>query len=205
MPDLEEIFAQLVASGCYKDQDESELDDKVLRAIQQRDRNPLDRSTALVAWLNHDKVLMSFTIADRTRAAEQILTFADERSSDNLPLELNSILTEFRKLEERIRSVAPRTKAGEVREVTSLTSKALWCCYPLEVPIYDRNAVAALGVICRLFNIVPTHIESKYAEFLDRWLQIYCEVESAIDLADLTECRQKVRVFDRILWHLGQG
>ena len=49
--------------------------------------------------------------------------------------------------------IPPSRKTGRLRDVTSLTSKALWCCYPQDVPMFDDYAVRALQVISRLFRI----------------------------------------------------
>jgi hypothetical protein len=39
---------------------------------------------------------------------------------------------------------------------------------------------------------------------VDVWFQVYREVQSVIDEADLRGHRYKVRVLDRLLWYLGQ-
>lgn len=46
--------------------------------------------------------------------------------------------------------------------------------------------------------------QSEYASFVDVWLRVYNEVESAIVLEDLSDCPYKVRALDRLLWYLGQ-
>ena len=38
------------------------------------------------------------------------------------------------------------------RSLTSLTSKALWCCYPDAIPIFDSYARRALWVLSRLMG-----------------------------------------------------
>jgi hypothetical protein len=119
-------------------------------------------------------------------------------------LDKGRIVTEFDKLADCINRDAPRNKTGEERDITSLTSKALWCCYPNDVPIFDRNAARALGVISRVCRLAPTGNQSRYASFLDVWLQVFRQVESIIQPADLSDCPYRIRVLDRILWYLGQ-
>jgi hypothetical protein len=203
MLDLSKFTEEFVATGEYLDMDETAKDVAVLDAIKQSNRDLSSRNKAVVDWLHYYKVFMGFSGEERIRVGDQILGFADERQGTSLGLDRQLILSEFKKLEERIKKVAPRTKAGAVRDVTSLTSKGLWCCYPDDVPIFDRNAVAALGVISRILRIASGPA-SEYERFLDVWIRVYREVEPVIKGADLSDCPQKVRVLDRMLWYLGE-
>lgn len=63
MLDLKELFAQLVACDRYRS-NEKDGDITVLKAIQQRERDPLDRNKSLVSWLQGYSVFMSFTSED---------------------------------------------------------------------------------------------------------------------------------------------
>jgi hypothetical protein len=168
----------------------------VIDATDERDRDQSSRNKALVDWLNYYRVLMGFSSDARIDVADQILGFADSRDGGSLSFDRLAILSEFGKLEARIKNVT-------LRDVTSLTSKGLWCCYPNDVPIYDRNAVNALRVISRIRRTAPGAGQSKYANFLDLWIRVYREVEPVIDHADLTDCTYKVRVLDQLLWYLG--
>jgi hypothetical protein len=115
------------------------------------------------------------------------------------------VISEHERLRERIRHVAPHSlKTGKPREVTSLTSKALLCCYPYDVPIFDSYALRALQVISRLSRMTTGENQSEYACFVDAWFQVYDEVEPVIELAGLDGYPYKVRVLDRLLWYLGQ-
>jgi hypothetical protein len=127
-------------------------------------------------------------VATDTRAsiAGQIIAFADEREDKSLHRDKNRIVSEFDKLKDRIDKAAPRNKTGKGRAVTSLTSKALWCCYPNDVPIFDRNAVSALGVISRVCHLAPGRNQSEYAGFVDVWFRVYNEVESVIGPEDMS-------------------
>jgi hypothetical protein len=142
---------------------ETRADDAVIKAIDQRDGDLADRKKSLVDWLNRYKVLMGVATDTRASIAGQVIAFADEREEKSLHRDKNRIVSEFDKLKDRIDKAAPRNKTGKGRAVTSLTSKALWCCYPNDVPIFDRNAVSALGVISRVCHLAPGRDQSEYA------------------------------------------
>jgi hypothetical protein len=201
---LRQLTKELVENGWHRGGPETSADDAVLKAIDQHDRDLVDRKKSLVDWLNRYKALMGVSTDSRASIAAQIIAFADERTEKSLHREKNKIVSEFNKLKDRIETAAPRNKTGKGRAVTSLTSKALWCCYPNDTPIFDRNAVRALGVISRVCHLAPGRDQSEYASFVDLWLRIYNEVESAIVLEDLSDCPYKVRALDRLLWYLGQ-
>jgi hypothetical protein len=140
---------------------------------------------------------MGYSAARRLQIAEQVLAFADQRESRSLDLDPTRILREFERLKDRIAAVTDRG-------VTSLTSKALWCCYPHDVPIFDSNAANALQVLSRICRFSPAQDQEPYARFLDLWFQVYREIAPVISSQDLADCPYKVRVLDRLLWYLGQ-
>jgi hypothetical protein len=147
-----------------------------------------------------------FSPPDRSVAiAGEIIGFADEPREASLHRDKDRIVSEFNRLKERISKVAKPNKNGKPPNLQSLTSKALWCCYPYDVPIYDKNAASALRVISRLCDVVPQPRQEEYACFVDAWLQVYNEVEPVITQEDLSDCPYKVRVLDRMLWYLGQS
>ena len=90
---------------------------------------------------------MGYPQDGRTAVADQIIRFAVARCEKLLYRGKERIIFEFNRLEERINQVAPYNRAGDKRDVTYLSSKALWCCYPEDVPIFDRNSACALKVI----------------------------------------------------------
>jgi hypothetical protein len=201
---LRQLTKELVEKGWHRGGPETGADDAVIKAIDQRDRDIADRKKSLVDWLNRYKALMGVSTETRASIAGQIIAFADEREEKSLHRDKNKIVSEFSKLKHRIDTVAPRNKTGKGRAVTSLTSKALWCCYPNDIPIFDRNAVSALGIISRVCHLAPIRDQSEYSSFVDVWLWIYNEVESVIGPEDLSDCPYKVRALDRLLWYLGQ-
>ena len=95
-----------------------------------------------------------------------------------------------------------RTKDQTPRSLTSLTSKALWCCYPDAIPIFDSYAQRALWVMSRLMGFDPPEDDEPYARFLSTWLKLYRGL--VINDDRLGGYPYKVRVFDRILWIIGQ-
>jgi hypothetical protein len=203
--DLRALAKELNERGWHCDAPERKADNDVINAIDDRARDLADRKKSLVEWLNHYKVLMGLSSDSRTAIAHQIIAFADERLEKSLHREKNRIVSEFNKLGARISTVVPLTAAGRRRDITSLASKALWCCYPDDVPIYDKNSASALGVISRLCHWAPGPDQSGYACFIDVWFRAYDEVEPAIDQADPSDCPHKVRVLDSLLWYLGQN
>jgi hypothetical protein len=203
--ELRELTRRLLSEGWHCGGQDTVEDKLVLQTIRQRDADPEARNKAVLRWLRYYKVLMFFP-PERSRAiADEILRFADEPREMSLHGDKRKILSEFSRLKARISTVAPVTKTtGQPKQLLSLTSKALWCCYPEDVPIFDKNASCALSVISRLCRTAPKMDESDYASFVDVWLRVYSEVESIISEADLSDCTHKVRALDRLLWYLGQ-
>jgi len=195
---LKQLAKELVENGWHRGGPETDADNAIITALNQRDRDLADRKRSLVDWLNRYKVFMGFSTNTRIAIAGQIIEFADERQDKSLHGNRDKIVSEFNKLKDRLGTVTPRN-------VISLTSKALWCCYPEDVPIFDRNAAYALKVISRLCHLAPAPSQGDYACFVDLWFQVYNEVEPVINREDLDDCPYKVRVLDRLLWYLGQN
>jgi hypothetical protein len=203
MLELGKLTREVVAKEWHCGGRDTVEDKLAISAINKHDLDPTDRQKHVVHWLDYYKVLM-FMPADRRNAlADQIIGFADEPRK-SLHGDKDRIVSEFNRLMERISKVAPQRKSGKPHELTSLTSKALWCCYPDDVPIFDRNAACALRVISRLCHLVPEPKQPEYACFVGLWLQVYNEIEPVISQEDLFDCPYKVRVLDRLLWYLGQ-
>jgi hypothetical protein len=202
--DLRDLTKGLMAEGWHCGGRDTDEDNLAINATTQRDLNPSDREKAIVRWLDYYKVLMFIPQDRRIAIAHQIITFADGPREGSLHGDKDKIVFEFNKLGERVNKVGPSKKTGEPFALTSLTSKALWCCYPEDVPIFDRNAANSLRVISRICHLFPGPSQSEYAYFVDLWLQVYSQVEAVISQADLSDCRYKVRALDRLLWYLGQ-
>ena len=198
MLDLKHLAKELLENGWHRGGAETDADNAIITAINQRDRDLADRKRSLIDWLNRYKVFMGFSTDSRIAIAGHIIEFADERQDKSLRRDKDRIVSEFNKLKDRFGRVTPR-------RLTSLTSKALWCCYPDDIPIFDRNAAYALKVISRLCHLAPGPGQGEYACFVDIWFQVYSEVEPVINREDLADCPYKIRVLDRLLWHLGQN
>ena len=95
---------------------------------------------------------------------------------------------------------------GESREFTSLASKGLWFCYPESVPIFDRFAQRALWVISTLEkDITPLpESESEYKKFIHFWKALYERYATIINSLDIGSYPYCVRIFDKILWLIGE-
>lgn len=182
--------------------DEVKSDRNVVEAIKNRSTPARERK--LRQWLESYSVLMGFDSKHRDAACETILRFADSRDSSCTHLSKAEIPIAFRQLEEQLSRVAPVSRDGKPRSVISLCSKALWCCFPDSVPIYDRNAVVSLTVLARLLNTrISEHID-EYEQFVDVWLQIYDRMEPLLQNDQAMEQHgYRTRVLDRFLWYLG--
>jgi len=196
---LKQLAKELTKKEIHCDKEETEKDNAVIDAINDRGRDLAERKKAVVKWLNSYSVLMGIPAGTRDVIAGEIISFGDERRSTTLGLDRSKIVAEFNQLEMRLEKAASRG-------VTSLTSKALWSCYPNDVPIFDKNAIVALTVISHLRHLAPSPKQGKYASFVDVWLQVYQEIEPVISGTKLhsESCPCKVRVLDRLLWHVGQ-
>lgn len=198
MLDLKQLAQDLIKNKVHCDPSETAEDNAVIDAINQHHQDPEDRKKSLLRWLNRYSVLRGLPTEGRAAIAGQIVAFADERQQRSLQRDKGEIVSEFNKLENRISTVTKR-------QVHSLASKALWCCYPDDVPMFDRNAICALRLISRLCYFTPAPNQSEYECFVEIWLRVYNEIESVITPEDLSDCPYKVRVLDRLLWYLGQN
>ena len=142
--------------------------------------------------------------------ARVIVDFADEREQLAPGCDYAAILQQFEMLYGRCSAVVPQKEDGSRRDITSLTSKALWVCYPDIIPIYDNYAEQALQVISRLMPLNLREAEAqhsqaakRYAPFLDIWLQLYGELAPVIRGA-AANYPYDVRVLDKMLWLIGR-
>jgi hypothetical protein len=201
MLDLRALTEEFIQNQWEIYAQENPADETVIEALN---GNGSDRVEKILTWLRHYKVHRAFSPDNFRNVATQIELFAQNRSTRQLDQCEASVLSEFNKLEALIRPLAPLNKDGEARKVISLTSKALWFCYPYDVPIFDGYAERALQVIARITSMTPKQSGTSYACFLDIWFQVYAVVSPVIDQANLNGYPYKVRVLDRLLWHLGQ-
>jgi len=187
---------------------ENSWDKKTIEAINSIHEPRSVRVEQVHRWLQSYHVLQSFTAETERMIAEQVIAYADNRKRQVLDMNQELILKEFKELESRIQKVVPTNKTGKPRKVTSLISKAIWCCYPSDIPIYDSYAEHALQMICRLSNIKVSGSSNdsaiEYAHFLEAWFHVFKEIEPAIDPEILKVYPYKIRVLDSLLWYIGQ-
>lgn len=116
--------------------DHPRYDEKALEAIN-REGIP-NRRDAIRDWLQAYRVLRVRGIAtQRNEIADAILKWADARDRErNLetPTELSAA---HKELTGSVLDAYLRSSENQSREFTSLTSKALWLCYPEKVPMFD--------------------------------------------------------------------
>ena len=166
-----------------------------------------NREDALRTWLGSYAAFQGFAEADRRKVVDGMLNFADAEGCHFDALSYDALIEKFHRLHGICGKAVPLTKASKERSLISLTSKGLWCCYPNSVPIYDRYVQNALWIICKVVKLRPGNsvINDRYAAFADVWLKIYEEVEPIVtEHADKIGYPYKVRIFDRILWLIGQ-
>jgi hypothetical protein len=203
MVDLKPKLEDFIKNILPRHQAEIEKDEKAIHAINSSEMEKVERVEIIREWLIFYKVVMFFEPSKSTGVAEKILEFADSGRSMGQALDRDAMIVEYSRLEGRIREVSLLTRSGKPRGIQSLTSKALWCCYPHDVRIFDSYAQRALYVISKL-NGYKCEDDSSYKDFIEVWDQAYAQVQSIVESPELGQYLYKVRIFDRFLWHLGQ-
>lgn len=205
MLDLRELTEEFIRDKLESFKADTAPDEATVKAVAAADMEFVEREKQIRKWLNYYKVVRFFPPEKSREIARRILEFVDEPRPNTLRLDKALIVSEFHRLTSRIQPVIPPTqRSGKPPEITSLASKALWCCYPHDVPIFDGNALRALQVIGRLCRVVSPSSERSYDNYADVWLQIYEKIRPVIDAADLNGYPYKVRVLDGVLWYLGR-
>ncbi|MBO0332605.1 hypothetical protein J0X12_03205 [Sneathiella sp. CAU 1612] len=189
--------------------------------------NPCPTSAITMAnWLKQYGVLQGDVLRDNTqKIVSTVLNFFEKERiefSSDIDLWAPQIVGEFRELNSQIR--ASDTKRIQNRSFLSLTSKALWCKYPAQTPIYDKNARIALYALVRLdhdstpYN--PNRDDARrpkglganvgegdvadYEVYVRNYLEIYRQIFEAIsDRLKNKNYEYPIRVFDKILWTYG--
>ena len=203
-------IAQLAADLFLKDavqnhiQKYHEADNKIKAALTTTQMSHSERTSTVREWLRTYSVLQGLTDEARSNVAAAIVDYADSARPKHLSTDPERIFEQFEQLHSMCSKAIPLTKKGKPRTLTSLASKALWCCYPDVVPIYDSQAVSALSVLSRLMEIdEPDDGKPLYRRYVEVWFACYSRV--TIPDAELGGFPHKVRVFDKVLWQLGRG
>jgi hypothetical protein len=155
MLDLKEIVEDFIRTKLSDFGTGTDPDVATVRAIADTGMKLEKREEQVLTFLRYYKVIRYFPPENSRKIAKQIIEFSDETRPKGLDQDKASIVSEYKKLEVRIQPFAPHAKAGGQRKVTSLTSKALWCCYPHDVPIFDNNAERSLQMLSRLCRLFP--------------------------------------------------
>jgi hypothetical protein len=177
---------------------ESEQADNIaLNAIQNK-ISP-NRDETISTWLRKYGVLQGIDGSKRRAIASAIVKWADAR-------DMQRDLTTADALDMAHRELAGVCACGGDRGFTSLASKALWLCYPQSVPIFDSFAQRALWIISKLEKDIVTlpETESEYRRFVHIWKSLYDRYKSALEEIDLGDYPYRVRIFDKILWLIGE-
>lgn len=185
-------------------------DSPAIGALKLKDQNQslaAGRGEAVLKWLRYYRALQGLNGDEEAAVVNEILKFADAHDLTVSPTSKDEIIGLFCDLHDRCSEKVRRNKNGALRDLTSLTSKALWCCYPDAIPLFDSRAERALCVISHLMDLTPPPPNSKlrYEPFLSVWLELYARVEPTIDKNRhrFAGFCHKVRVFDIILWTIG--
>ena len=205
MLNLQEAILDFATSDFrYSDTDRA-LDDRMLQALDRKHSDRSERIETVVGWLHSYSVLRTITPSTSRLLANNLLDYADTLHPGLRLFGPTQIKEEFLRLEGFLRQGASLFgKSDAPRRIDSLTSKALWCCYPHDVPMLDGNAELSLKVIARFCNVTVVSGQTRYASFVDAWFQVYRDVEPFIDLENYNGLRYKVRVLDSFLWWAGQ-
>ncbi len=144
-----------------------------------RDKSlPLEvRASRLQNWLKDYGVFQGIAETDQVIVAKHIVDRADKDTSLSKINNFKTLQSGYEILYTCIAEALPRNDATKKRrEVTSLTSKALWCLSPGYVPILDAYAQRTLWILGRLYGVFPTKaypkLSARYLEFADVWFQI---------------------------------
>jgi hypothetical protein len=200
MISLEAVIRHFGKEALRLQLEESEKgDSKTLLALE--DKAVPNRGEAVRSWLQSYEVFQGIDGPKRPAIAAAIVDWADAR-------DVKLDLTTTDALEQVHRELVGVCVSanGESRDFTSLASKALWLCYPDSVPIFDRFAQRALWVISKLEKDIAPLLESEteYKKFIHIWKALYERYASTINGLDIGSYPYRVRIFDKILWLIGE-
>lgn len=206
MINLNEIIEHFLDEAVLQQKSECEEQDKIaIEAINNREIAYDDRKNKLSRWLKDYGVFQGLNKNDRVNVVKNLIKYADN-SDLNKDIYEKEIIDEFLYIKKLLNTSVRLKKDGTHRNLTSLSSKSLWLCYPSSVPMFDSFAQRALWIISRLdrngASYPRTNSASTYIDFCSIWFYIYRTVE--FDKISIDAYPYKVRVFDKILWIIGQ-
>ncbi len=201
MIDLDAVIRHFGPLAVNEQLADEETDREALKALRDKTEPDSSRTAKIGKWLSEYKVVLFFTPSQRDSAADAVLKWADQCDVNRDLNSADALAQAHRELTEQCANVHPTKK-----DLASLASKALWLCYPDSVPIFDGNAKCALYVVSKLEgNVVPLRgKESEYHQFVHVWKALYQRYAAALDSLDMKNYPYRVRIFDRILWFIGE-
>lgn len=204
MIDLIQIAEQFLDEAVRHCRIDAEIDKQAIAALKDQGQDYAVRVRTITGWMHYYRVLRGLNGSDASAVAGAILQFADAKRP--IPTQgRDSLLARFDELYRMCNSAVRPKKDNSPRSLVSLASKGLWCCYPDVVPLFDANAERALWSITRLLRSKrPADQVSQYEKFVSIWLDVFQEVQHVIDPTRLAGYPFKIRVFDRILWIIGE-
>jgi hypothetical protein len=166
-----------------------------------RDQNSPDRVRNVCEWLRFYNVLQGLTGERREAVTSAVVTWADQRGQGSDLDTVDSVIEAHASL-----SAACSRADVKNRNFVSLASKALWLRYPTVVPLYDSFVQRVLWMISKVDGDPPAapHDSTSYAAFALHWNNLYDRNRDAIAAIDAQGYPYGVRIFDRILWLLGE-
>jgi hypothetical protein len=183
-------------------------DNEALQAV--RNQADLKRIDKIVHWLQSYQVFLGITGQQRTAIASAVLRWADSRDQTKRLTTEDSLCEAHESLMDKCEEAY-----GKERNFKSLASKALWLCYPDDVPLLDSFAKRALWVLAKmddgikpltndaLIKLAPLPKNREYRQFVHIWKAFYGRYEEQINAVDKCGYLYAVRVFDIILWIIG--
>ena len=207
MLDFNKIIEHFLNEAVARQINDCEKQDQiVINAVNDNIMNHEVRVEELTLWMNKYTDLKYYKEEIRNEIIETIILFADRRSNCFISTDKNKIISEFRCLKRDVIDSITCEEFKANRKMTSWLSKALWCCFPDSVPLYDSHAERALWILSRLTQMPAPNYRTgdcdDYLDFISVWLSFY----ESITIFDnyLFDYPYKVRVFDKILWIIGQ-
>ena len=162
--------------------------------------------------LERYNVLQGFTHAKRDAVANALIDFASQPGNMSYANGVNDIQIIFKKYKELYAIFQGRLSSKQ--DVISLTSKALWFCFPHDVVLYDSFVQRSLWVLSKLLRLPPLAGDNDYEIYANTWFSIYnlpgvyAALNAGIAAYNLqhgTAYNYELRVFDKILWDIGRA
>jgi hypothetical protein len=152
--------------------DYAEVDAQAIKSLN--DKQKQGRHEAILNWLHYYRVLRGIKLTFHHSIADVIIQWVDNRAPKQRLITVQAITEAHTQLEEQIAAKYLK-ESKKNRHFISLASKALWLCYPYDIPIYDGYAQTALYMISSFVaNIPKPLIETmEYGEFVYVWKTLY--------------------------------